>query len=91
MGISQEAYGIKVKLKNGKDEFFDPIYKETEEVLDYDTCLIIKHFGYTHEFFKDDIESLEYYPICEFCEFEIENCECIVIQEDVEDMNGNIF
>jgi hypothetical protein len=91
MGISQEAYGIKVKFKNGNEEFFDPIYKETEDILNTDSHLIIKHMGYTHEFLQSDIQSWEYYPICENCENDIENCICNVSREDIYNMEGDIF
>lgn len=67
--------GIKFKLKNGEVYYHDPV--SNTDFSEDDKQYIIKNGIYTYEYPKDNIESYEWYDMCEKCERELPNyCEC---------------
>jgi hypothetical protein len=66
--ISQDQFGIKVTLKNGKFEWYDPC---TEEPLEVYGILIVTTMGHEYLLALNTVQSWEKYPLCAECGYEV--------------------
>jgi hypothetical protein len=66
--IDKDQFGIKVTLKNGEFDWYDPC---TETPLEVDGNLVVNTMSYEYLIALDTIQSWEKYPLCAECGYEV--------------------
>jgi hypothetical protein len=68
--IDSKKCGIKISYKDGRYDWFDPIYKDDK--IEYESEYRIDNGCNVYSIPKKDVDKIEYFDICKICGFEIE-------------------
>lgn len=80
--------GIKFKMKDGTFDYYDPLEEDDfqENIYSYILDMI-----YKYEILKENVESYEWYDICDICGYEIfeKSCRRCILKEGLIDLKNN--
>ena len=68
-----EQYGIKFFMKDGTVDYYDPLYKD--DFQDSSDAFVLD-LNYLYEIPKNEVESFEWYELCDDCGYELFEGSC---------------
>jgi len=68
-----EQFGIKFFMKDGTVDYYDPLYKD--DFQDSSDAFVLD-LNYLYEIPKNEVESFEWYELCDDCGYELFEGSC---------------
>lgn len=68
-----KQFGIKFKMKDGSTDYYDPINQN--DLSETDNHYIL-NMSYVYDIAKNEVESFEWYELCDDCGYELFEGSC---------------